>query len=97
MELREGIRRVGGDALSSAVALLSPLSLAALSVGRLRVRVLLLTEWAGPLLALLDVLLRSVAEKQEAVWAAVEALPLDHVLQLRGHRHAVCRPVQVQR
>ena len=50
MELFEGTRRVGGDALSPAVALLCPLSLAALLLGRLRVRVLIRTEWAGPLL-----------------------------------------------
>ena len=50
MELFEGTRCVGGDVLSPAFALLCPLSLAALLLGRQRVRVLIRTEWAGPLL-----------------------------------------------
>ena len=48
----------------------------------------------GSLLALEYVPLRSVAEQHKAVRAAVETFPLDHVLQPRGHRHAVFRPVE---
>ena len=96
-ELIEGARRVGGDASASTVAPRSPRFLVAFFPARLRGRVLAWTERTCALLALVHVLPRPEAEQHGAVWEAMETFLLYHVLQLRGRRHAVLRPVQVLR
>ena len=94
-EVRKGVCPVGGNALSAAGAVLGPCLLAALRLAQARGRASPCVVRAGPPPALRCVLERAEAEQHGAVRATVETRILYHALQVRGHRHAVRRSVQV--